>query len=158
MWAAALTAIVPGSRGIEPANAAFPGQSGRFAYFFRNEIWVANSDGSNPLQLTASPGLDRSPTWSPDGTKIAFASARNGPSNLFVMSSDGSNQRQITFGAGRDRTSSWTADGRQIVYDREFQEIYVVNAEGGGERKLADGWGPSASPYGNRLAFTGSGR
>ena len=156
MWAALLTAIVPGSRGVETANAPFPGQPGRFAYFFRNEIWIANSDGSNARQLTASPGLDRSPSWSPDGAKIAFASDRIGSSKIFVMNADGSDQRQVTFGTGRDRTNSWSADGTQIVYDKEFIEIHIANADGGGgARMLTRGWGPSASPYGNRLAFTG---
>ena len=155
--AVVLAAAASGSR-AGTAAAAFPGQQGSFAYFSRNEIWVAGSDGSNPRQLTASPGIDRSPSWSPDGTKIAFASGRNAPSNIFVMNADGSDQRQVTFGSGRDRTSAWTADGGQIVYDREFQELFIVNADGsGGGRKLADGWGPSAGPYGNKLAFTGPG-
>ena len=156
MLAVLLTATVQSSRGIEMASAAFPGQSGRLAYFFRSEIWVANADGSNARQLTASPGLDRSPSWSPDGARIAFASDRSGSSKIFVMNADGSDQRQVTFGAGRDRTNAWSADGKQIVYDKEFVEIHIVSADGGGgERLLARGWGPSTSPYGNKLAFTG---
>ena len=151
-----LLAIVSSAREVETANAVFPGQQGRFAYFFRGEIWVANADGSSARQLTTTPGLDRSPRWSPDGTKIAFASDRNFPSKIFVMNADGTDQRQVTFGTGRDRTNAWTADGRQIVYDKEFSEIYAVNADGsGGERKLANGWGPSVSPYGNRIVFSG---
>src|SRR5213593_3280491 len=134
------------------ARAAFPGQNGKFAFFSGREIWVANTDGSNAAQLTASPGLDRSPRWSPDGTKIAFASERNGLSEIFVMNADGGSQRRLTFNSARDRTSAWTADGTQIVYDKEFSEIYAVNADGrGGERKLADGLLPGTSPYGNKV-------
>lgn len=139
------------------ARAASPGQNGKLAFVRSFDIWVANANGSNPTQLTTSPGLDRSPRWSPDGTKLAFASGRGGGSKLFVMNADGSGQRQVTFTPARDRTSAWTADGTQIVYDREFAEIYAVNADGsGGERKLADGLLPGTSPYGDKVVFTAS--
>jgi WD40-like Beta Propeller Repeat/Divergent InlB B-repeat domain len=139
------------------ARAAFPGQKGRLAFVRGLDIWTVNPDGSNLLQLTATPGLDRSPRWSPDGTRLAFASSRNGGSKLFVMNADGSGQHQLTFTSARDRTSAWSADGTQIVYDKEFSEIYAINADGsGGERKLADGLLPGTSPYGDKVAFTAS--
>jgi hypothetical protein len=139
------------------ARASFPGQNGRLAFYSAREIWVANADGSSATQLTASPGLDRSPRWSPDGTKISFASERNGLSEIFVMNGDGSGQRRLTFNAARDRTSAWTADGTQIVYDKEFSEIYAISADGsGGERKLADGALPGTSPYGSKIVFSGT--
>jgi hypothetical protein len=140
------------------ARAAFPGQNGKLVFFRAREVWVANADGSAVTQLTAAPGLDRSPRWSPDGTRISFASERNGLSEIFVMNADGSGQRRLTFNSARDRTSAWTADGTQIVYDKEFSEIYAVNADGsGGERKLADGLLPGTSPYGNKVVFSVSG-
>ena len=139
------------------ARAAFPGQNGKLAFYWTREVWVANADGSNATQLTSTFGIDRSPRWSPDGTRIAFASERNGSGNskIFVMNADGSDQRRLTVNPARDRLSTWTADGTQVVYDKEFSEIYAINADGsGGERKLADGLMPSASPYGNRLVFS----
>jgi WD40-like Beta Propeller Repeat/Divergent InlB B-repeat domain len=141
--------------GAGTADAAFPGQNGRLVYFYEREIWTANADGSDAMQLTASPGLDRSPSWSPDGTRIAFASERSGLSKIFVMNADGSDQRQVSFGGGRDRTNAWTQDGRQIVFDREFLELHVVNTDGSGERRLTNGLLPAASPYGDRVAFSG---
>ena len=160
LTAVGLTAIVLAPFGVDrrsEARAAFPGQNGKLAFVRSFDIWVANADGSNPVQLTTAPGLDRSPRWSPDGTKIAFASSRSGGSKMFVMNADGSNQRQLTFTPARDRTSAWSADGTQILYDKEFSEIYAINADGsGGERKLADGLFPGTSPYGDKVAFTAS--
>ena len=76
---------------------------------------------------------------------------------MFVMNADGSDQRQLTFTSARDRTSAWSADGTQVLYDKEFSEIYAINADGsGGERKLADGLFPGTSPYGDKVAFTAS--
>jgi WD40 repeat protein/List-Bact-rpt repeat protein len=156
--AVVLLVLTPLGFGGAAAQAAFPGQNGRFAIYSGQEIWIANADGANLTRLTAAPGIDRSPRWSPDGTKIAFASVRNGNSEIFVMNADGSDQRQLTFNPARDRISAWTGDGTQIVYDKEFTEIYAINVDGsGGERKIADGLLPGTSRYRNRIAFSSVG-
>lgn len=138
---------------VPRTGAVFPGQNGKVTFHHVQEIWIAGADGSNRAQLSR-PGFDRSPSWSPDGTKIAFSS----DNKIVVMNADGSDQRQLTFGAPRDRTTAWTSDGRQIVFDREFAEIYVVNADGsGGERKVTDGLIPATSPYGDKIVFSAAG-
>jgi TolB protein len=55
-----------------------------------------NADGSNQTNLTNDPAPDTDPTWSPDGTKIAFISTRNGNQDIYVMNADGSNQTNLT--------------------------------------------------------------
>jgi Tol biopolymer transport system component len=60
---------------------------------------VMNADGSNPIQLTDSPGLmddNMAPRWSADGTQILFWSSRDGNKELYVMNADGSNQTRLT--------------------------------------------------------------
>ena len=49
------------------------------------EIYVMNADGTNPVRLTQSEGRDASPAWSPDGTKIAFESSRDGDNDIYVI-------------------------------------------------------------------------
>ena len=134
------------------ADGAFSGENGKLAFVRAGTIWVAEADGSNAVSLTS--GIDRSPRWSPDGSRIAFSSGRDGDFEIFVMNADGSGQRQITFNAGQqDRIPSWTADGTQIVYDKDFSAVYVVDAEGGAERKLADGFVPGTSSHGDEVVF-----
>ena len=68
-----------------------------------------NADGTNPTRLTNNPRLDCCPSWSPDGTKIAFA--RNigvGNSEIYVMNADdGSGQTNITNNPNDDVGPDW---------------------------------------------------
>jgi Tol biopolymer transport system component len=150
-----VTGAVTAGGAAGTAEAAFPGANGKLAFVKAGNVWVADADGSEPVQLTTDPAFDRSPRWSPDGTKIAFSSNRDGDFEIFVMNADGSDQTQLTFNAGaQDRIPSWTADGTQIVYDKNFLEIYAINSDGsGGERKLADGFIPGTSAYGDKVVF-----
>jgi dipeptidyl aminopeptidase/acylaminoacyl peptidase len=60
------------------------------------EIYVINADGTNHVRLTHHSSLDRWPCWSPDGTKIAFASTRDGDSDIYMMNSDGTGVVNLT--------------------------------------------------------------
>lgn len=80
------------------------------------EIWTIHSDGTNRQPLTNSPDLPKGwPTWSPDGTAIAFAT-HEGIGTLHLMDADGSNLTVLK----KDYTSStrpaWSPDGQKIAY------------------------------------------
>jgi TolB protein len=63
------------------------------------EIYVMNADGSGKRNLTRNPAQDGSPSWSPDGRRIAFVSDRDGRRlEAHVMNADGSGQRSLTQG------------------------------------------------------------
>jgi Tol biopolymer transport system component len=66
-----------------------------------------NADGSNPLRLTLDPADDRRPTWSPDGTQLAFASQREGNWEIYIMNADGSNQLNLTNHPAQDEQPAW---------------------------------------------------
>ena len=78
---AALAAVTA----AEAARATFPGSPGKIAFVSvrdaNQEIYVMNADGSGQTRLTFSPGSDRTPSWSPDGTKIAYV----GQGGFFVL-------------------------------------------------------------------------
>jgi len=71
------------------------------------DLYVMHADGTDVRRLTDSPGLDEGPVWSPDGTKIAFSSARDGQQELYVMNADGSDQRRLTDNPARDESPDW---------------------------------------------------
>ena len=71
------------------------------------DVYVMNADGTDVRRLTDSPGIDEGPVWSPDGTKIAFSSARDGQQELYVMNADGSDPRRLTDNPARDESPDW---------------------------------------------------
>ena len=77
------------------------------------EIFVMDADGSNQTRLTDDPARDADPSWSPDGTRIAFASSRDRNWNyeIYVMDADGSNQTRLTDSPARDSKPFWGPAG-----------------------------------------------
>jgi Tol biopolymer transport system component len=79
------------------------------------DVYVMRADGSHVRRLTDSPGLDEGPEFSPDGTKIAFSSSRDGQQEIYVMDADGSSPRRLTDNPSRDESPDWQPlpfDGR----------------------------------------------
>lgn len=75
-----------------------------------------------------------SPSWSPDGTMVAFDSRPNGDPDIFVVRADGGAARRLTTYTGEDVTPSWSRDGKWIYFssDRSGEfEIWKVPASGG---------------------------
>jgi hypothetical protein len=66
-----------------------------------------NADGSNQTRLTNNAAHEQDPTWSPDGTKIAFATTRDGIFKVYSMNVDGSNQTRLTNTGGNEVDPSW---------------------------------------------------
>lgn len=123
-----------------------------------NGIWIMRADGNNPRPLTTRDDID--PTWSPDGSMIAFASNRSGERQLYVMNYDGSNITQVTDLNNMGGRSSWSPDGTKLAFYRGpagDRNIFTVNVDGSGVTRLTSGGdnlGPSWSPDGNWIAFT----
>jgi TolB protein len=81
-----------------------------------SEIFVANSNGSNPRNLTNNPAFDGWPSWSPDGAQIAFASNRSGSYKIYLMNADGNNVRLLADTEGRATEPRWSSDGKTVYF------------------------------------------
>ncbi len=123
------------------------------------EVFVIDPETGDARNLTRHPAEDRYPMWSPDGSKVAFTSNRDGAYNLYVMDADGKNVRQLTF--EKDPAvcymPSWSGDGRQIVFglDRGKGLIGSVAPDGSNFRVIGEARDPCISPDGKTIAFTG---
>ncbi len=77
--------------------------------------------------------------WSPDGTKIAFTSDRDGNFEIYVMNADGRNPTRLTSDPATDNFPAWSPDGTKIAFDSRRDgnfEIYVMNADGTNPTRL----------------------
>lgn len=96
---------------------------------------------SRITSLTTFPGDETSPSFAPDGTRIAFAWARDGgDSDIYVMQRGTGDPLRLTRGGGVNRDPAWSPDGLQIAFlrqhDPESLDLMLVPALGGAERKL----------------------
>jgi Tol biopolymer transport system component len=153
----------PGCQPLVPPLIAF--SSNRDANG-NTEVYIMNSDGSAQTRIFSNTNLfDGVPSWSPDGQKLAFASARDGNNEIYTMNVDGSAPTRLTFNAANDTLPAWSPDGSKIAFESNrtgnFQ-IYVMNADGSGLVQLThnssptfDGT-PAWSPDGTKIAFGSS--
>ncbi|MBI5407974.1 MAG: PD40 domain-containing protein [Nitrospirae bacterium] len=124
-----------------------------------SEIYVVNLDGGNLKKLTKSFGIDVSPVFSPDGSKIAFVSDRGGSPQIYLMDPDGGLVRRVTFEGSYNTSPSWSPDGKWLAFvgmkDGKNQ-IFMLKSDSTELRQLTfDGnnESPSFSPDGMFLAF-----
>ena len=124
------------------------------------EIYVMDAVGGNQERLTNNPSDDLDPDWSPDGTKIAFVTGRDGGvSQIYVMDADGKNLIRLTDGPRHKWGPDWSPDGGKIAFTvqpaviRE-PHIAVMDADGRNRERLEDRASePSWSPDGGEIAF-----
>ena len=144
------------------------------------DLYIANSDGSNPEVINSAEGYDAEATVSIKGDKIVFTSTRNGDLDIYSMNIDGSDLKQLTTELGYDGGPFYSWDGSKIVYrsyhpktEMEIKrykdllvdemiepsnfQIWVMDADGNNKRKITNNefanFAPFFHPDNQRIIF-----
>ncbi len=98
------------------------------AFSYHGNIWKVASSGGLATPLTLSESHNTRPVWSPDGSRIAFSSDRNGNFDVYVMPSEGGEATRLTYHSTDELPASFTPDGKAVLFSAEVQEA-VTSAQ-----------------------------
>jgi Tol biopolymer transport system component len=149
----------------------------RYRFTEGSDVHVISPDGSGLRAVTEEQGtfedpvLNSQPDWSPDGTRLAFTSDREGNLEIWQIDADGTDPVQLTStdGPARNIQPAWSSDGTKIAFVSTQagtgQDLWVMDADGSDPINLTNVpdfntnyWHPTWSPDGTKLAFTKSSR
>jgi tricorn protease len=169
LWKWVLLALIAaGVSPISPAQSQKPlllrdpaVSKSQVAFGYAGSIWVANRDGSNVHRLTTG-GHEEKPSFSPDGSQIAFTGDYDGTHAVYVVPAAGGEPRRLTYHPADADVQGWTPDGKRILFG-SFRTafaggvigLFTVPLEGGFATQVplvraAEG---SFSPDGARIAY-----
>ncbi len=146
--------------GLNPFNPSISAKGNRLVYAHleqtRADLWRLPT-GAKPAapaeKIITSTGLNVDPAYSPDGTRMAFASTRTGATEIWVANADGSNQLALTsFGDSDGGSPRWSPDGAKIAFDKGGA-VWVIGANGGQPQKVVAGSLPTWSADGQTIYF-----
>ena len=124
-----------------------------------SDVHVMDLNTRITKRLTRHPGIDTSPSYSPDGGQIVFNSDRGGARQLYVMDADGKNITRISFARGLYSTPVWSPRGDLIAFTKQRSRrsfIGVMRPDGSGERILTESFldeAPTWAPNGRVIMF-----
>jgi len=119
------------------------------------EVRLVQLDRSIDQNVTGHPENDTAPAWSPDGTRLAFASNREGSYDIFTISATGGRAQPLTEDPADENWPAWSPDGSRIAYIGGGQ-LCIVEVDGSDRRCIAPTAmrsPPAWSPDGTRLLY-----
>ncbi len=134
----------------------------QIVFNYGGDLWIVSREGGDARRLTAGVGVENLPSFSPDGTTIAFTGEYDGNRDVYVVAATGGVPRRLTFHPADEFVLGWTPDGKNILFSswgnsfRHFEEqLYTVPLEGGFPTKLPIPIGEEAqfSPDGTHLVY-----
>ena len=133
------------------------------AFEYAADLWVVSRGGGVARRLTATPGVESDPRFSPDGAHIAFTATVSGNTDVYVVPTAGGEPTRLTYHPGVDRVRGWTPDGRRVVFAsartsaplQAYMRLWSIALEGGLPEPLPmpRAFNGTYSPDGKRVAY-----
>jgi tricorn protease len=130
-------------------------------FTYAGDLWVSPRAGGAARRLTAHPGDELFPKFSPDGKWIAFSGEYDGNMDVYVIPSAGGEPKRLTYHPAQDLVLGWTPDGKKILFRSASHspngttQLFLVSPDGGlpEQLPLARASLTSYSPDGQKVAF-----
>jgi tricorn protease len=133
------------------------------AFSYAGDLWIVGRDGGDARRLTASPGLESRPIFSPDGAWIAFTGQYDGNTDVYVMPAAGGVPTRLTWHPNDDVAVGWSPDGARILFRSsrysyaDFNRLFTIPVTGEAgvpdQLPLPVAQEGSFSPDGARIAY-----
>ena len=164
--------VLPG--GAQTRLLRFPDVHGdRVVFVYAGDLWMASTEGGSATRLTAHPGLEVFPKFSPDGQWVAFTGQYDGDEQVYVVPAAGGVPRQLTWYPARgplaprwgydNQVYDWAPDGRAVLFrslrystDLSDSRLFLVSIEGGLPTPLPmpESGAGDLSPDGTRVVYS----
>ena len=133
------------------------------AFEYAGDLWAVSRGGGQARRLTSTPGVENEPSFSPDGSQIAFTANVAGNTDIYVMPTAGGDSKRLTYHPGEDNVRGWSPDGSRVIFasvrtsvpQEAYYQLWSIGLEGGLPEKLPlpRAFTGSYSPDGRRLAY-----
>ncbi len=173
---AALTLLwlLPAAANAQTKLLRFPDIHGdRLVFTYGGDLWIASTSGGTATRLTAHPGIEVFPKFSPDGKWIAFTGQYDGDEQVYVIPSTGGEPQQLTFYPAKgpltprwgydNQVYGWTNDGKSVLFrsmrdswTNGITHLYTVPATGGPAQPLPmpESGAGAYSPDGTQMVYS----
>jgi tricorn protease len=106
-------------------------------FSYAGDLWSVPREGGQAVRLTAGPGIETDPVFSPDGSLIAFQGEYEGNQDVYVVPATGGLPKRLTYHPAADTPVGWSPDGKQILFrsNRDaysrFTRLFTISVDGG---------------------------
>ena len=134
----------------------------QIVFTYGNDLWIVPREGGEARHLTSGVGQEVLPSFSPDGSTIAFTGEYDGNRDVYTIPATGGVPRRVTYHPAEEYVAGWTPDGKSILFNSagnsfmHFEDqLYTVPATGGFPTQLPIPIGEAASfsPDGTHIAY-----
>ncbi|MFN7948170.1 MAG: PDZ domain-containing protein [Blastocatellia bacterium] len=110
----------------------------QIVFVYAGDLWIVSREGGEAKRLTTGVGTETDPSFSPDGTMVAFTGEYDGNTDVYVVPAAGGVPKRLTYHPGADLAVGWTNDGKRVLFasarnsGTPAPRLFTIGTEGGG--------------------------